>query len=380
VRPRSRSSRPGPARAGLQSTPGADWLPFDLHGAVRMRVRADAPGAAQLAEMFAAFRCDDVAVADLTVDPSFEELDGAVHAGDGDRYTDEALHLAAARVQVVLDGVGFRVHGSGELLTTVLPLVDRVAVRRGIAMVHAAAVQRDGRGLLLAGTGGAGKTSTVARLVGSGEMRLMGDDWAFAAAGGRLLGFAKPLLLRPHHRDLYPHLFSVRSRRKPLIPPALGAPMGRLATAVHPTLVRYPQAARVLRRWSPEHLSVTPQEAFPEAEVADEAQLAAALYIERAERDDIVADSMDPEWMASRLLGNFHDELPRHSRALLERMCATGLDELHELFGEKQRVLADALQDATCLRLRVPARLLAGEASEVLSAHVRAAIATEVPA
>ena len=136
-------------------------------------------------------------------------------------------------------------------------------------MIHAATVDFRGRGVLIAGTGGAGKTSTVAKLIGIEGVRFMGDDWAFLGYDGRLLGYAKPMLIRPHHRGLYPHLFKPGAKRKVLIPSLAQRPMGRLATAVHPTIVRYPRAARFFRRWSPEHMMVTPQQAFPRRRVRD---------------------------------------------------------------------------------------------------------------
>ena len=351
---------------------------FDLHGLVRMSVQG--PAAPQLRDMFAGFLVDEVADPNLTVDDRLVETPGAALADDGDRFTATTMHLEGPKVQVEREGDAFRVHGAGELLTTVLPLVDRVAVRGGAAMVHAATVEHEGHGVLLAGTGGAGKTSTVAKLVQGGDTRPMGDDWAFLAGDGRLLGFAKPLLVRPHHRGLYPHLFKPGTKKKPMIPPALAGPMGRLATAVHPTIVRYPRAARVLRRWSPEHLMVGLQDAFPQTPVATEAPLAAAIFVERVEQELVTAEQVDASWMAARLLGNFHDELPRFSKVLLDKLCATGLDAQHELFGEKERLLAEGLDRASCTLLRVPATLLADEASDVISAHVRAAVPAGVPA
>ena len=115
--------------------------------------------------MFAGFLVDEVADPNLTVDDRLVATPGAALADDGDRYTATTMHLEGPKVQVTREGDAFRVHGAGELLTTVLPLVDRVAVRGGAAMVHAATVEHEGHGVLLAGTGGAGKTSTVAKLV-----------------------------------------------------------------------------------------------------------------------------------------------------------------------------------------------------------------------
>ena len=117
------------------------------------------------------------------------------------------------------------------------------------------------------------------------------------------------------------------------------------------------------------------QDAFPQTPVATEAPLAAAIFVERVEQELVTAEQVDAAWMAARLLGNFHDELPRFSKVLLDKLCATGLDAQHELFGEKERLLADAGSSAPPARsCACPATLLADEASDVISAHVRAAV------
>jgi len=353
-------------------------LNFSIHDLVGMRIAGGTPGAAQLRDMFAPFLVDELDRVDIEIDADLEELVGAA-ADDEDRYTETALHLADSRVQIHTAGDGFRVLGRGELLTTVLPLVDRVAVRHGAAMIHAATVDYRGQGVSIAGTGGAGKTSAVAKLLTHEDVGFMGDDWAFLAADGRLLAYPKPMLVRPHHRDLMPHLFKAGKRRKPLVPKALMAPMGRLATAVHPTLVRYPKLARRLRRWSPEHLMVTPEQAFPGARVAREVPLGAALFVERIEgATETTMERVDADWMAARMLDNFHAGLPRHARDVITALGATGLDPIHLAFAEKESLLAEALQTANNVHVRVPASLLANEASALLVAQVQEALGASV--
>src|SRR5919204_1022279 len=354
-------------------------LNYDIHGYVGMRIAGGTPGAAQLRDMFAPFLVDDeLDRVDLEIDADLEELVNAA-ADDEDRYTETAVPRAASRVQIHTAGDGFRILGRGELLTTTLPLVDRVAVRHGAAMIHAATVDYRGQGVSIAGSGGVGKTSTVAKLLTHEGVGFMGDDWAFLAADGTLLSYAKPMLVRPHHRALMPHLFKAGARKKPLIPPALMAPMGRLATALHPTLVRYPKLARHLRRWSPEHLMVTPEQAFPGARVAREVPLGAALFVERIEgATETALEQVDADWMAARMLDNFHAGLPRHARDVITALGATGLDPIHQAFSEKEALLAEALQAAVNVHLRVPARLLANEASDVLVAHVQEALGARV--
>ena len=94
-------------------------------------------------------------------------------------YTETAVRFVRERVQLVLEEDQYRVHGAGELLTSLVPVLDRAMVNRGAAMIHAATVAYQGQAIALPAAGGTGKTSTVAKLMRREGWTFMGDDWAF---------------------------------------------------------------------------------------------------------------------------------------------------------------------------------------------------------
>lgn len=353
---------------GKRSQPENDWLCLDVHDRVGIRVRKDAPGAPQLADMFSPFAADRLRHCELTVEGRFEPLPGMV-AADGDhRYRTGAVELPD-RLQVIADGDGFRLAGSGELLGPVLALLDALIAVRGAAMVHAAAVTRDGRGICLAAAGGAGKTSATVGLVRDHGFAFMGDDWTFISGDGRILGYAKPLFVRPHHRPLFPQLFA--DKRKPLVPPALTRPLGGIATAAHPTISRYPALARIARRWWPEHMIVAPEVALPGITVASTATLAAAVFVERCADGPAALEPRDPVWMASRLVGDFVAELPRPARDLQALLAANGLLAFDALISDKARIIRRALQGRPCYLLRVPDGMPAKDAAVAIAQQLQ---------
>ena len=171
---------------------------FDLHGVVRMpspRRRRRA----QLRDMFARFLVDEVADPNLTVDDRLVETPR--------RGPAPTTATATRRRRTAPRGpegpgrraraTGFRVHGAGELLHDG-PAARRP--RRGPRRARPWSTPRrsstTGDGVLLAGTGGAGKTSTVAKLVQGGDTRPWATTGPSSRGDGRLLGFAKPLLVR----------------------------------------------------------------------------------------------------------------------------------------------------------------------------------------
>lgn len=362
------------ARASTGERGDEAWLNLDIHGRVGIRVRADAPAAAQLAQMFAPFQVERLEHCHLQVEGELESLHGMVAADDEHRYRSDALELPG-RLQVRADGEGFRLAGPGELLAPVLALLDALMVRRGAAMAHAATVARDGRGVCVAAAPGAGKTSAAVGLVRDHGFAFMGDDWTFVSEEGLILGYAKPLFVRPHHKELFPQFFAHKG--KPMAPARLVRMLGRIATAAHPIISRHPKLAGIARRWWPEHAIVPPQVALPGAPMEERAELAACVFVERtASETTLAAEPRDPAWMASRLVGDFFAALPRPARDLQALLAASGLLAIDELVAKKAEVVRAGLERTPCFVLKVPEGMRAAEASAAIAEQIDALLDT----
>ena len=216
-----------------------------------------------------------------------------------------------------------------------------MAVDKGLAMVHSATVEIDGIGLLMPAAGGTGKTSTIAKLMKLSTTAFMGDDWAFMSDGRHVLGYAKPMFIKPHHRPIYPHLFT--GARKPLVPRPLSRPVGRLTTVVHPSSPCVPKLAALSRRWSPEHRMVMPEQALAGKRIGTHVPLRVSAYVERWAGDEVVLEERDRAWMVARIIGNWHWETPRHSRDVLAALGAGGVVPLDEIFARKAAVVEQSL-------------------------------------
>jgi hypothetical protein len=342
--------------------PSTQWHYFDVHGRVGIRVAARSPAAAQLTTMLACFAGDEEVMPDIVVSEAFEPMLDAAVLENELSYSADAVHFHRERVQIVHEGTQYRIHGPGELLTALVPVLDRAMVTRGAAMIHAATVAYRGQAIALPAGGGTGKTSTVAKLLRRGGFSLMGDDWAFVTDDRNLLGYDKPLFIKPHHKAIYPHLFE--GARKPLVPVALSRGIGRATTLVHPYVIRYPRLADFSRKWSPEHRMVRASEAFPGHEVAVSAPLAIAVYVERFEGARSRVADRDAGWMADRMMGNFHIELPGFSQQLVTGLAATSMLPWTTHLEEKATVLRKGLDGLPCYLLQVPSVYTPDEASD----------------
>lgn len=338
------------------------WLNFDVHQRLGIRIEADSPAAAQLRTMLACFSTTRTVRADISVSVAPEDVIDAAELEDELAYTESAVTFNTEQVQVVRDGDAFRIHGRGELLTALVPVLDRAMVERGAAMIHAATITCGGHAVALPAAGGTGKTSTVAKLMQHDGYTFMGDDWAFLAEDQTLLGYEKPMFIKPHHRTIYPHLFS--GARKPMVPPSLARPVGRLTTKVHPFVIRYPRLADFARRWSPEHRMVSAAKALPGTPVTTSAPLLAVVYVERYRGDVVRLREVDEGWMVDRMMGNFHVEMAQFSQSMVTAMAATSLVPWRSHVQDKSDVLHKAIDGLPCHLLQVPAEWSADRASD----------------
>lgn len=360
---RARSDESEDSMTPIDPPPG-EWLHFDVHGRLGVRVARSSPAAAQLRTMLACFASERPVAPDVVVSRGFETVGPTAELEDELRYTAESVEMVHEQVQVTRSGSTYGVHGEGELLTALVPVLDRAMVERGAAMFHAATVGYHGFGVALPAAGGTGKTSTVAKLMRRPGFSFMGDDWAFLSDDGRLLGYEKPMFIKPHHRPIYPHLFE--GVRKPMVPVPLSRPLGRLTTVVHPAIIRYPRVADVVRRWSPEHRMVTASRALPGVQVSTEAPLLVCVYVERFSGDGVRLVDVSNDWMVDRMLGNFHVEMAGFSQRLVTAMAASSMLTWRQLVDDKADVLRKALDGVPCHLLQVPGAWSADEASDAV--------------
>ena len=352
---------------------GDRTLHFDVHGLFTIAVDAEAPTADQLSTMFAAFRAaGTTSRPEIFVSGVVEPRRDLSVLEDELAYDDESILMPHAGVQIVHSSGHWEVQGAGELLTTVLPVLDLVAVQHGHAMIHAATMEIDGVGVAMPAAGGTGKTSTIAKAMRWPDTAFMGDDWAFVSEHSELLGYAKPMFIKPHHKAIYPHLF--QGVRKPLVPPVLSGPVSRLTTVVHPAFARHPKLAAFSRRWSPEHRMVAPAEALQGKRVSTRSRLRLVVFVERWQGADVRMVERSQDWMAARMLGNWHIEMARHSRDVLTCLGASGLLSLDEIFGRKARILRSALAPCRTALMQVPSALSADEASDAIVTRLRHAV------
>jgi hypothetical protein len=116
---------------------------------------------------------------------------------------------------------------------------------------------------------------------------------------------------------------------------------------------------------------VDPARALPSSDIVTSAPFALAVFLERFDSRSTRLLEKSEEWMVSRLMGNFHVEMPHHSQSLVTALGATGLVSLRETFCEKAAVLAGAVHGKPSYLLQVPQSMPPDQASDEIVSILR---------
>jgi hypothetical protein len=146
-----------------------------------VRLSGPAPITTSLAECLSSLRIREILpILDVTLSPDARTADGVVN---GDRIWSVAL-TPGTLVGTLL----------GQIVGTLTTLLAESL------FVHAGAVGFDGRGMILVGESGAGKTSTVAALLRRGATYLSDEVALLDPSAGAVMPFAVPMAVKPWTR------------------------------------------------------------------------------------------------------------------------------------------------------------------------------------
>jgi hypothetical protein len=269
-------------------------------------------------------------------------------------FTQQQVFIRQYRLHLARDGDCFVMASKRDLLPYVFPVIQWILLHKQCSLVHGAAVAVHGRGVLLPGWGGTGKTSAIVCLVRDVPgAAFLSDDYAIVSSNKQLLGFPKAFFIYPYHRNLLPHAF--KARHKPLVPLVLSGLLERVRTAVRPAIMAFPSVERIARRITPEHMQVPARKVLPDAEFADSAPLDKVLIVERYSGNETRLDKLDAADVKRRLMGNFHYEIGRNARDCLLGAFGAALLDAEEYFSRMGSVLNELLKNRGLYLLRMGA-------------------------
>jgi glycosyltransferase involved in cell wall biosynthesis len=313
-----------------------NWC-YDLHGL--LTIRSDA----RLPEL-------DFFTVDRVEDPDIDVSIGRVdrkRPQTASRITyDDGFGAFGFGVEIE-QGSSTRVHASRLLARSphvlytnvVEPILRWRFVENGFALVHGGCIAYGDRGFLVTARTDTGKTTTLLRTIARGECSFLSDDLTLVAPDGRVLPYPKPLTISAHTvRAIDTALLRRYERIALLLQSRVHSRSGRLFAQI---IARTGLPAATINAYV--QLLIPPPKydilrLVPSAELAQEAQLAGMVVIEREGAGRI---DLEPAEAAETLLRNSADAFGFPPYAAIE--CFLRRVETADLAVAEHAIVASAL-------------------------------------
>jgi hypothetical protein len=229
-------------------------------------------------------------------------------------------------------------------------LVQLSLLKKGFSFVHAAGIERDGRGILMPAPPGVGKTSSVAMALKNNSY-LLGDDLCIVGKG-RIWSYPQSMSIYPYHQEILPEL--TRAIRNKLF--WINA-TDIFVTKCLKSSTYFVRALRfIISLLGSTSISINPKKVFGNNSIGTDSPLSSIILIERefninkfVYTKDISLDINEitkilwHEWHAS-----FHE-------ILLFDALIYGPNWVEVLINKTQSVLEDSFKDINISKLKIPA-------------------------
>ena len=232
------------------------------------------------------------------------------------------------------------------------------------SLIHAAALEKDGKVLLLPSWGGVGKTATVCRFIREYGWRLLGDDLVIIGEG-RVLPFLKPFVIYPYHKDLFPELFN-NGENHTVKNIALSNMMSRMIPGVKRALRPFPRVLAYLRKHNPQSMRVSPRKIFAEDQLSQGGEVCRMVWLERSMKENVCFSEITPEALASKAVTVSCVELFASKLESVYHMCGCGMLTFDDVFMRMRQIILETAENAPCGLLEIPAVVSITEVGEVI--------------
>jgi O-antigen/teichoic acid export membrane protein len=346
------------------------WLYYNIHDLIRIRLQKDHMSRRSFDLFFGPFKTDflNEEEIDLSVQNHAPEISEYGDASGSYYYSDNHLYFIKYKTHLLKKNGSWILAGQRDLLSLTRPVLQMLFLRKKHCVIHSASVSINGRGVLLPGWGGTGKTSAIIcilkEIAGSS---FLSDDYSFISADS-IYSNPKAFFIYPYHQQLFPHLF--KPRRKILVPSCFSDTLEKIRIVARPGFMAFPRLENIARRITPEHMQVPAREALPDFEFSDKAKIDTVLFIERHSNGKTVLEDISIDRARQRLIGNWLYEENKCGQEMIVAMGGTGIIDLSEYFSQMGEIIDSACRNRTVKLLKIP-KMLPHETGRIIAATLK---------
>lgn len=251
----------------------------------------------------------------------------------------KALDVARRSLSPTFDSHQERVKTRFMSYTTLWPIAHLELLSHDASFIHASVVDHGGKGTLIAGTGGSGKTSTGFQFLENDDYRYLSEDFGIVTSSGKSM--YSPRFATIYHSD-YIH---GQSDLVEYVDEHLGG-----LDKLHWRLL--------VRRGGDPRRKVPPDQILDPYRIAERTDLSRAVFIRRTNTSDVVGEEIETREFVNRSIWASFRELKRLYNLLCQAEAVgageTAFPSITDVMDETRRLYMGCFDDVDTYRLDIP--------------------------
>ncbi|MFH0806297.1 MAG: hypothetical protein V1885_01055 [Candidatus Brennerbacteria bacterium] len=229
-------------------------------------------------------------------------------------------------------------------------------VPRGMSLVHAAALEIKGKGVLFPGMGGVGKTLLIAAMRDRADVKFFGDDLVMVSREGNCYSYPSDFSIYRYHLTAFSELNGSPAawylkRRK------IFAPYYFLKRALNFVAKRTVAPGRPLfEGWGAPYVKVPAESLIPKEREGITTNLGISAFLKRGSGEEIVTSRMDAKELTARLLRILHLELGEGMN-FLRLLARIGSVNENAFIRDEEGILGSCAGKLACYEVNIPERM-----------------------
>ena len=228
-------------------------------------------------------------------------------------------------------------------------MLQIILLKNEYSFIHAAAVSKEKRALLMPSWGGVGKTASVAKLVKQ-NYKILGDDLNIIGNNGEIYPFPKKFILYFYHKELFPEVFKKQS-------PKCNSTLNKFYSMIIPTVKRilrhFPSILSFMRKHNPQSMKVSPIEIFGKEAISKKSEIKQIMWIERIKGETNISEKISSNEIASKAVAVTMNEIFNENVNAILIMCGFFQIKYEDIFKKMHEIYINAFDNAITSKLSV---------------------------
>lgn len=238
--------------------------------------------------------------------------------------------------------------------------IQYILLQNNKCLVHAAAAEINGMGIVFPAFGGAGKTTLISELRKFETFKFFSDDYVIIDDNSNMYSYPQDLSIYGYHLKQFPELLNTKyqdylnkkAKQKKNENIILRIPILNLIFRI----IKLGKSYLKKNSWDLDYVKVPVNEIIPHKKIGVKTKLKAGIFLKRYTGNELKIEKMEVNQMINEIIGILHIEF-KYSLIYLHLLAAFGIVNISEIEGKQRQILQSSLSNLELFQVYIPERI-----------------------